>query len=57
MLRWLQHTAGLGSPLRPAIEPPTAADQAPAQVTVRHRGISELDSTPRVIIGLTCSII
>jgi VWFA-related protein len=38
-------------PTPPAIEPPTAADRPPTQVTVRHRGISEPDSGPRVIIG------
>ncbi len=38
-------------PMQPAIEQPTATDQAPAQVTGRHRGISEPDSTPHVIIG------
>jgi hypothetical protein len=38
-------------PTRPAIEPPPAADQARTPVTVRHRGISEPDSAPRVIIG------
>jgi VWFA-related protein len=36
---------------QPAIEPPRAADQARTPVTVRHRGISEPDSTPRVVIG------
>lgn len=37
-------------PLQPGVELPTAADQSPAQVTARRRGISQPDSTPRVII-------
>ena len=37
-------------PAQPAVELPTVADQSRTQVTVRRRGISQPDSTPRVLI-------
>ena len=40
-------------PVQPAVELPTVADQSRTQVTVRRRGISQPDSTPRVIIEPT----
>jgi hypothetical protein len=36
--------------VQPAVELPTVADQSSTQVTVRRRGISQPDSTPRVLI-------
>jgi len=37
-------------PGQPIVEPPAAADQSRTQVTVRRRGVSQPDSTPRVNI-------